>query len=226
MWQLLCLLLSEIKNMLPIKLQLSPCISKQMFGSHEYMGVNTKSNVFMLQCTVHAELLSSLWSNYILNGVTDLCFLFPSSLSDWKPVSVHVFGMKHLWDVHFLLLLLLCLFGAVTSQVNPGMCHHRRGNFIFQVSGFGRLYSHYTLTLQDSTIKWLLWVLGSVFFASGAAVRSCRLQLVQVLDKCRFVGALWSPRSGLASLITACTSFSSSPSAVRVVFGLSMKRDQ
>lgn len=72
MWQLLCLLLSEIKNMLPIKLQLSPCISKQMFGSHEYMGVNTKSNVFMLQCTVHAELLSSLWSNYILNGVTDV----------------------------------------------------------------------------------------------------------------------------------------------------------
>ncbi|XP_039666260.1 discoidin domain-containing receptor 2 isoform X2 [Perca fluviatilis] len=35
--------------------------------------------------------------------------------------------MKHLWDVHFLLLILLCLLGAVTSQVNPGVCRYPLG---------------------------------------------------------------------------------------------------
>ncbi|XP_034440074.1 discoidin domain-containing receptor 2 isoform X4 [Hippoglossus hippoglossus] len=35
--------------------------------------------------------------------------------------------MKHLWDVHFLLLVLLCLLGAVTSQVNPGVCRYPLG---------------------------------------------------------------------------------------------------
>lgn len=64
----------------------------------------------------------ALWSNWILNCVTDVLrnLLFPSCLSDWKLVSVHVFGMKHLWDIHFLLLILLYLLGGVTSQVNPG----------------------------------------------------------------------------------------------------------
>ncbi|XP_028443114.1 discoidin domain-containing receptor 2 isoform X2 [Perca flavescens] len=35
--------------------------------------------------------------------------------------------MKHLWDVHFLLLILLYLLGAVTSQVNPGVCRYPLG---------------------------------------------------------------------------------------------------
>ncbi|KAM7388487.1 hypothetical protein PAMP_024657 [Pampus punctatissimus] len=42
-------------------------------------------------------------------------------------LSVHVFVMKHLWDTHFLLLILLYLFGAVTSQVNPGVCRYPLG---------------------------------------------------------------------------------------------------
>ncbi|KAK1897487.1 Discoidin domain containing receptor 2 [Dissostichus eleginoides] len=48
-------------------------------------------------------------------------------LADCRPVSVHVFGMKHLWDVHFLLLILLYLLAAVTSQVNPGVCRYPLG---------------------------------------------------------------------------------------------------
>ncbi|XP_032382726.1 discoidin domain-containing receptor 2 isoform X3 [Etheostoma spectabile] len=35
--------------------------------------------------------------------------------------------MKHLWDVHFLLLILLYLLGSVTSQVNPGVCRYPMG---------------------------------------------------------------------------------------------------
>ncbi|XP_034738207.1 discoidin domain-containing receptor 2 isoform X5 [Etheostoma cragini] len=35
--------------------------------------------------------------------------------------------MKHLWDVHFLLLNLLYLLGSVTSQVNPGVCRYPLG---------------------------------------------------------------------------------------------------
>ncbi|XP_063748260.1 discoidin domain-containing receptor 2 isoform X6 [Eleginops maclovinus] len=35
--------------------------------------------------------------------------------------------MKRLWDVHFLLLILLYLLGAVTSQVNPGVCRYPLG---------------------------------------------------------------------------------------------------
>ncbi|KAL3047538.1 discoidin domain-containing receptor 2 isoform X2 [Trematomus bernacchii] len=35
--------------------------------------------------------------------------------------------MKHLWDVHFLLLILLYLLAAVTSQVNPGVCRYPLG---------------------------------------------------------------------------------------------------
>ncbi|XP_029938538.1 discoidin domain-containing receptor 2 isoform X4 [Salarias fasciatus] len=42
-------------------------------------------------------------------------------------MSLHVFGMKHLWDVHFLRLTLLHLLGAVTSQVNPGVCRYPLG---------------------------------------------------------------------------------------------------
>lgn len=58
---------------------------------------------------------------YIKLCSTHFCNLLrPCCVSDWKPVSV--FGMKHLWDVHFLLLILLYLLGAVTSQVNPGLC--------------------------------------------------------------------------------------------------------
>ncbi|KAK5930947.1 hypothetical protein CgunFtcFv8_027141 [Champsocephalus gunnari] len=48
-------------------------------------------------------------------------------LKNCRPVSVHVFGMKHLWDVHFLLLILLYLLAAVTSQVNPGVCRYPLG---------------------------------------------------------------------------------------------------
>lgn len=40
------------------------------------------------------------------------------------------------------------------------------------------------------------------------------------------MGAVWSPLSGSASLIPACTPFSSSPSAVRVVCVMSMKKSQ
>ncbi|XP_026161423.1 discoidin domain-containing receptor 2 isoform X3 [Mastacembelus armatus] len=35
--------------------------------------------------------------------------------------------MKHLWDIHFLLLILLYLLGAVTSQVNPSVCRYPLG---------------------------------------------------------------------------------------------------
>ncbi|XP_019134706.2 discoidin domain-containing receptor 2 [Larimichthys crocea] len=35
--------------------------------------------------------------------------------------------MKHLWDIHYLLLVLLHLLGAVTSQVNPGVCRYPLG---------------------------------------------------------------------------------------------------
>ncbi|XP_040040649.2 discoidin domain-containing receptor 2 isoform X4 [Gasterosteus aculeatus] len=35
--------------------------------------------------------------------------------------------MKHPWDAHFLLLILLHLFGGVTSQVNPGVCRYPLG---------------------------------------------------------------------------------------------------
>lgn len=38
--------------------------------------------------------------------------------------------MKHLWDIHLLLLILLHLLGAATSQVNPGLCCHLRANCI------------------------------------------------------------------------------------------------
>ena len=69
------------------------------------------------KCAHHANTLSYFFSPWFN-------LLCPSCLSDWKPVSVHVFGMKHLWDVHFLLLILLYLLGAVTSQVNPGPCFH------------------------------------------------------------------------------------------------------
>ncbi|KAK5907376.1 hypothetical protein CesoFtcFv8_005233 [Champsocephalus esox] len=48
-------------------------------------------------------------------------------LKNCRLVSVHVFGMKHLWDVHFLLLILLYLLAAVTSQVNPGVCRYPLG---------------------------------------------------------------------------------------------------
>ncbi|XP_029988151.1 discoidin domain-containing receptor 2 isoform X4 [Sphaeramia orbicularis] len=40
---------------------------------------------------------------------------------------MHVFGMKHLWDVHFLLLVVLYLLGVVSSQVNPGVCRYPLG---------------------------------------------------------------------------------------------------
>lgn len=69
---------------------------------------------------------------YIEWGVAHLCNLLCllSCLSDWKTVSVHVFGMKHLWDIHLLLLVLLHLLGAATSQVNPGLCCHQRANCV------------------------------------------------------------------------------------------------
>uniref|UniRef100_A0AAX7T7C5 receptor protein-tyrosine kinase n=1 Tax=Astatotilapia calliptera TaxID=8154 RepID=A0AAX7T7C5_ASTCA len=35
--------------------------------------------------------------------------------------------MKHLWDIHFLLLILVYLLGGVTSQVNPGVCRYPLG---------------------------------------------------------------------------------------------------
>lgn len=59
---------------------------------------------------------------------------------------------------------------------------------------------------------------------SLAPVLQLRLPLIQILDKCSFVGAMWSSLSGLASLIPPCTPFYSSPSTVWVVFVMSMKR--
>lgn len=52
----------------------------------------------------------------------NICVTRCPHLSFRLEVSV-VFGMKHLWDIHFLLLSLVYLLGAVTSQVNPGVCH-------------------------------------------------------------------------------------------------------
>ncbi|MEQ2311070.1 hypothetical protein AMECASPLE_015823, partial [Ameca splendens] len=37
----------------------------------------------------------------------------------WKFACLHMFRMKHRPDTHFLLLVILHLLGAVTSQVNP-----------------------------------------------------------------------------------------------------------
>lgn len=130
-------------------------------------------------------------------------------------VSVHVFGMKLLWDIHFLLLTLLCLLGAVTSQVNPSTYHHNTANATIHFSGFGCLYlsprlQWYHIQQFVKTLKCHLWVLSKAL-GFGAAVQQSRLQLIQILDKCCFVGAKWSPLSGLASLIPACTPFSSSP---------------
>lgn len=133
------------KNMLPIKFPFSPFISKQMFGSHEYRGINRKLNVFIM-LTYWAIIFTvlALRSNSLLSGVLHSCVTCCAScLSDWKPVSVHVFGMKPLWDLHFLLLILLYLLGAVTSQVNPGLCCHERAYCISHLSAlwFRCLYS-------------------------------------------------------------------------------------
>lgn len=163
-------------------------------------------------------------------GVAHLCNLLCllSCLSDWKTVSVHVFGMKHLWDIHLLLLVLLHLLGAATSQVNPGLCCHQRANCVAHspVLWFRCLHSSLRLqwdhiwefvnSIKKNDFEFCLAFLGSVL--------QSRLRLIQMSDKCSFVGAVWSPLSGLASLIQACTPFSSSPSTVRVVFVMSMKR--
>lgn len=108
--------------MFPIKLPFSSYISKQMFCSHEYRGVSTKCNLVILQ----AQKSSQFYPEFMKLSVRRLHnLLFPSCLSGWKSVSLPVFGMKHLWDIHFLLLILVYLLGGVTSQVNPGVCKMR-----------------------------------------------------------------------------------------------------
>lgn len=82
---------------------------------------------FSLMDKLHLELCIAYLCNL-------LCL---SCLSGWKTVSVHVFGMKHLWDIHLLLLILLYLLGAATSQVNPGLCCHLRANCIPHPSVLG-----------------------------------------------------------------------------------------
>lgn len=163
-----------------------------MFGSHENRGANKKIKLFL-----HANILIC-FSSFRLDGLewsiahlSDLLRL--SCLSGWKLFSIYVFGMKHVWDIHLLLLLLLHLLGAATSQVNPGPCWRQRANSIAQSSVL------WFKCLQTQTAVRSCWrvcesykMTEFLLVFSGSVLQS-RLPLVQMLDKCSFVGAMWSP---------------------------------
>lgn len=103
------------KNTLTIKSTIFPFYIPTNFGFPWIQRIKEKKKMCSSCC------FSLVVKSYSDRSIAHLCNQL-CCLADWKTVSVNVFGMKHLRDTHLLLLVLLYLLGAATSQVNPGLC--------------------------------------------------------------------------------------------------------